>query len=85
MHDRNANAAEQETLRGKLTSISEKITFSPLAAPDDKMAQSYTIGEGDNLNRIARSQDLKVDWRFIQRVNKLANPGAILEYKYTGN
>lgn len=72
-----ATTADQNLLRGKLSAISEKVTFSPIATPSDPMASTYEIAGGDNLNRISREQDLKVDWRFIQRINQISDPRRI--------
>jgi len=74
-----SSPSDQDTLRGKLAAIAEKVTFSPVAYPDDRMASTYVIAGGDNLNRISREQGLQVDWRFIQRINQISDPRRIRE------
>lgn len=77
LHHPEAGRADQEMIRGKMSQISDSLTFSTTAAPGDATSEMYAIEPGDSLVRIARSKDLGVDWRFIQRVNKMSDPGKL--------
>ncbi|HVZ93288.1 MAG TPA: L,D-transpeptidase family protein [Phycisphaerales bacterium] len=77
LHSPEAGAADKEMLRGKLSQLSERMTFSTAVTPGDAMCESYSIQAGDTLVRIARNKDLGVDWRFIQRVNGMSDPGKL--------
>jgi hypothetical protein len=68
---------DADFLRSKLSAINDELVFSPKVIAGDPMAESYSVQSGDNLTKIAKSNALAVDWRFIQRLNKLSNPGAI--------
>ncbi len=77
LHHPEAGRADQEMIRGKMSQISDSLTFSTVATPGDATSEMYAIEPGDSLVRISRSKDLGVDWRFIQRVNKMSDPGKL--------
>lgn len=77
LHDPNLAAMDAEFLRSKVASINDDLVFSTKVTSGDPLAETYTIQSGDRLAVIARRQELAVDWRFIQRVNKISNPGAL--------
>ncbi|MHC4977102.1 MAG: LysM peptidoglycan-binding domain-containing protein, partial [Planctomycetota bacterium] len=62
---------DRDLARDQLTSIAQLLTFSPTVMEDDPLAMRYTVRSGDSLSKIAARNDLGVDWRFIQRVNKI--------------
>jgi lipoprotein-anchoring transpeptidase ErfK/SrfK len=66
-----ASKGDQETLRSKLTTISQDLMFSARVVPGDPMAEEYVVEPGDGLQRIARKRGLVTDWRLIERINKV--------------
>ncbi|MGI9014942.1 MAG: L,D-transpeptidase family protein [Phycisphaerales bacterium] len=66
-------ADEATRTRDTLANINDKLIFSPLVVPDDPFASAYKIQPGDVLEKIASRLDLDVDWRFIQRINQIAD------------
>jgi len=77
LHDRAATPAERHLLRQRLTAINETLVFSPAVYEGDPLAQRYTIQPGDSLSVIARKLNLQIDWRFLQRINRIADPRRI--------
>jgi hypothetical protein len=41
------------------------------------MSEVYSIASGDSLVRVTKRRELAVDWRLIQRVNRISDPGAL--------
>ncbi len=68
-----------DRLRGYegINRINAVLVFSNRVLPNDPYTVQYKVEEGDSLARIARSQKLDCDWRFIQRINGIANPNAL--------
>ena len=64
-------------LRGRLAAISQIVTFSPRVFPEDQTADIYVIQPGDSLAAVPSAGGFHVDFRFIQRVNKIANPNIV--------
>jgi L,D-transpeptidase catalytic domain/LysM domain len=62
--------AEQATLRDKLTSISADLLFSQKVTPGDLLVEEYTVQGGDSYERIRKRQQLAVDWRLLERINR---------------
>ncbi|MBM4106147.1 MAG: LysM peptidoglycan-binding domain-containing protein [Phycisphaerae bacterium] len=61
-----------------LARINARLVFSPEPVADDPFARIYQVKPGDSLERIAkREAGGNVDWRFLQRINKLRNPNAL--------
>ncbi len=77
LHDRSATAAERHLLRQRLTALNDTLVFSPAVYDGDPLAQRYTIRPGDSLSVIARKLNLQIDWRFLQRINRIADPRRI--------
>jgi hypothetical protein len=77
LHDPRASDADVEMLRARLTDLNQTLVFSPVAAPGDPLADIHTIQSGDRLVKLVNAYDLKVDWRLIQRVNKMTDPGRL--------
>lgn len=53
------------------------MVYSPEVAEGDYFAMSYVIQGGDVLSTIVKRFALQIDWRFIQRINNIANPSRI--------
>jgi len=49
--------------------LSDILIFSPGIVAGDTFALSHKIASGESLEKIVKSRDLVVDWRFIQRIN----------------
>jgi hypothetical protein len=60
---------EQDRARQTLTDLNARLVFGPDIVPDDPFVTKYTVKAGDSLQAIA--QRGSVDWRFIQRINRL--------------
>lgn len=70
-------AEERRALRSQIAAINETLVFGPGVAAGDPLTDTYVIQAGDSLVTLARKQGLPVDWRFIQRINKIARPEAL--------
>ena len=69
--------ADAQYVRKTLTDLNERLVFSPEVVADDEYTLTYTIGGGDVLERIVKRMALQVNWRFIQRVNRIEDPRSI--------
>jgi len=77
LSDPSTPADERERVRGELAQLNEKLLFSPKVYPSDPLVGTYEVRPGDSLERIASRLGLAVDWRLLQRVNRLKNPNHI--------
>jgi L,D-transpeptidase catalytic domain/LysM domain len=66
-------AGEAAKIRETLTTLSDKLVFGSEALPGDPLARFDTIESGDVLAKLPRKLGLKVDYRFLQRINNLPN------------
>ena len=69
--------AQLDEARYMLTSINDRLIFSPEVVPGDPFVTTYTVKKGDSLGKIVKSLGVQVDWRFLQRVNGLTRPNQI--------
>ncbi|MBX3359098.1 MAG: LysM peptidoglycan-binding domain-containing protein [Phycisphaeraceae bacterium] len=69
--------SEKEALRSWMAEINESLVFSPAVTKGDPLTDTYVVQSGDSLVRIAARQGLGVDYRFIQRINKMSDPGRL--------
>lgn len=74
LHAPQTTGGDQQMIRERMAAISESVTFSKSILSDDPMTAKYAVASGDNLARIVRNEGLKVDWRFIQRINGIPDP-----------
>ena len=72
-----ATEPDRRSIRSKLMGINEELVFSPRVNKADPLTEQYTIEPGDSLQKIASRQGLAIDWRLLQRVNRLAKPEMI--------
>jgi len=77
LFDERAGEADRDALRDRLAAINEDLVFSPRVDPRDPYASVYTVESGDVLSRIVHREGLAVDYRLIQRINRLGNPNSI--------
>lgn len=70
-------ASDRDSLRDKLSKISDELVFSNKVVAGDPLTETYTVAAGDSLIKIARKRDLATDWRLIQRINGLKDAGAL--------
>jgi hypothetical protein len=71
--------ADAADVRSILAQLNERLVFGPEAVEGDPFAMYHVIQSGDSLARIAKRLSLHVDWRFIQRINGLADSNMIRE------
>ena len=69
--------ADKPALRESLAAVNETLVFSPTIASDDPLSERYIVQPGDALSRIARKTGADIDWRFIQRINRISDPRRI--------
>lgn len=69
--------ATAREVRARLTELNQRLVFSPHIIPGDRFSYSYTIRPGDSLSRIATQEGLAIDWRLIQRINRIPRPEQI--------
>lgn len=74
-----ASGSDAAAIRRRLGELNDELVFSPRIYPGDPIALAYLVEGGDALSKIVRKQDLAVDWRLIQRVNRLSSPSTIRE------
>ncbi len=79
LRDSTLTAADETAVRDLLARLNNDLVFSPKVHTDDPLSANYVVQSGDSLERIARRNDLAVDWRLLQRVNRLSNPNRIQE------
>jgi len=75
--DERTAPGDRSSLRQQITTLNDRLLFSPTIATNDPLVDRYTIEGGDALSRIARKTNAKVDWRFIQRINQISDPRRI--------
>ncbi|GAB5496691.1 MAG: hypothetical protein Phyf2KO_17710 [Phycisphaerales bacterium] len=72
-----ATENDRRRIREDLTTINQELFFGSSVYPGDGLSEMYEIQSGDSLARITKNQSLTVDWRLIQRVNRISNPSRI--------
>jgi len=75
--DERCAPADKPALRESLTAINDTLLFSPTIASGDPLVDRYVVRPGDALSRIASATGANVDWRFIQRINRISDPRRI--------
>lgn len=68
-----------DRLRGydAVNKINAVLLFSNRTLGNDPYSATYKVQPGDSLAKIAKSENLDCDWRFLQRVNGIANPNGL--------
>lgn len=77
LHDRNATSNDRAEMRARLAQIAQDLTFSARVVPEDTTATMYTIQSGDSLARIIARENFDTDFRMLQRLNNITDPGRI--------
>ena len=77
LHDPRTDEMQRAVIRSRLTEINADLVFGPTIIPSDPHVTKYSVQSGDNLATIARRETQGVDWRFIQRVNRITDPGRL--------
>ncbi|MEM1166719.1 MAG: L,D-transpeptidase family protein [Planctomycetota bacterium] len=77
LHDPAATEGERTTARRLLSEVAHQTVFEPRVIPGDPIVTSYQVGPGDSLAGINRDLATGLDWRFIQRINRIADPRRI--------
>jgi hypothetical protein len=77
LFDARFSSADRGAIRTQLASVNETLFWSPTIAAGDMIADSYTVQPGDSLARIVRRQGLPIDWRLLQRINRMSSPNAL--------
>ena len=75
--DPRSTPAERAQIRAQIASINETLFFSPTVSAGDAITDTYTVASGDSLVRITRKQGLPIDWRLLQRINRLPSENAL--------
>lgn len=73
----NLSASDRHKVRSELTMLGNILLFNPSMQPNDTYSRRYVIQGGDSLARIASRENSNVDWRMIQRINRISNPDSI--------
>ena len=69
--------AESSEVRGTLAVLNNGMVFGPEVTPGDPFTRLYEIKPGDALSRIANREGTQTNWRFLQRINGIADPSRI--------
>jgi LysM repeat protein len=75
--DPRASEADRAALRAMIGEINESLVFSPAVAKGDPLTDIYIVQSGDLLQKITARQGLGVDYRFLQRINRLPDANRI--------
>ena len=73
----NASADDKRRIREDLETVNQELFFGTKVYPGDALAEVYEVQSGDSLARITARQSLTVDWRLIQRINRISDPSRI--------
>ncbi len=71
------SSGEQEDIRQRLMKVNDLLVFSPQIIPGDPFARAYNIQKNDSLSTLPKKNDLAIDWRLLQRINRVSDPGRI--------
>jgi hypothetical protein len=77
LYARGITDAERGELRSRLAAIGELVTFSPRVFPGDPMADTYVVRSGDALTTIPQREGFRIDYRLMQRLNRISDPNRI--------
>lgn len=77
LNSRDATESDKARIREELSTVNQELFFGTKVYPGDTLSEMYEIQSGDSLARITARQSLTVDWRLIQRVNRISNPSRI--------
>jgi len=69
-------ANERGAVRQQITALNESLVFGTAVGKGDPFCDVYTVASGDSLVSIRAKQSLPIDWRLLQRINKV-NPNAL--------
>jgi hypothetical protein len=72
-----ATDSDRSRIREDLTTVNKELFFGSTVYPGDSLSEIYEIQPGNSLARITRTQGLTVDWRLIQRINRISDPSRI--------
>ncbi|MEO1583841.1 MAG: L,D-transpeptidase family protein [Planctomycetota bacterium] len=72
-----ATEQDRAMIRGDMAVLNEDLFFGSKVYEGDPLAFKYTIEPGDRLAAIAANKGLGVDWRLIQRINRISSPSRI--------
>ncbi len=64
---------ESDRARAQLRALNERLVFSPEIVENDPYAEAYVVQPNEILSKIVKDQGLAVDWRFILRINGIAD------------
>ncbi len=73
----NTSREDQRRIREDLATVNQELFFGTKVYPGDTLAEVYEVQSGDSLARITSRQSLTVDWRLIQRINRISDPSRI--------
>ncbi len=77
LSDPSVTPAEAERVRAELSKLSDRLVFSPEVATGDSFASTHVIAANESLAKLPKKLGLDVDWRFLQRINKISDPGRL--------
>ncbi|RMH23557.1 MAG: LysM peptidoglycan-binding domain-containing protein [Planctomycetota bacterium] len=77
LHDPRASEADRASIRARLSALNDEILFSPRIVEGDPLTERYVIKPNDSLAKIVKAENLAVDWRLIQRINRIGDPRRI--------
>ena len=72
-----ASESDKARIREELATVNQELFYGTKVYPGDTLSEMYEIQSGDSLARITARQSLTVDWRLIQRINRINDPSRI--------
>ncbi len=70
-------SAAAANARAALSALNATLLFGPTIFEGEPLTHGYVVEPGDSLSRIASREKLGVDWRLIQRINRISDPSKI--------
>lgn len=75
--DQRTTHSDRAMIRERMAELNETLIFSPTVVDGDAFTERYRVQSGDTLVRIVNRQKLAIDWRLLQRVNRMDNPSRL--------
>jgi len=70
-------ASDAVDAREALNGLGDLLFYRSLRSPQDPFTRPYVIQSGDSLERIAKRDDINVEWGMLQMMNEIRNPRLI--------
>lgn len=66
---------DRSAIRQQIAALNDDLFFGPIVAKGDTLSDYYLFKQGDLLVRLPYKQSIPVDYRLLQRINRIADAG----------